>query len=485
MKDQQEESYRHVLKYTGLFGSIQGLNILLSLVRNKVVAVFLGPLGMGYVSLFNAALTFISQTTNLGLPTSAIKQLSEVYEKGDTAEIRHFVQVIRFWSLLTALLGMVVCVLLGPLLGHYTFTWGDHTLHFILLAPAVAMIAITGGETVILKSSHQLRQLAVIQIYAAVCAVVISIPAYYFWNLTGIIPVIILMAFTQMLLTLFYSFRLHPFRLRTDKVVYRHGLGMVRLGLAFTIAGVISSGVEMLIRSYLNLVANMDEVGLYNAMYMMIVTYAGMVFVAMETDYFPRLSAVNHDVVESNRVVNVQLEVSVLLISPLLVAMMVFLPLLIPLLFSSKFLPIVEVTQLATLSMFLKSMTLPVAYITLAKGRSRSFLFLEFAYWVFFALAVMIGYHYWGLMGTAFALVLAHVFDLILIHVYAAAFYGYRISSPVVGYGSIQIGLGLSAYLITVFSPNPYVYWILGTVCLLVSTGYSLTVMRSKLSSRS
>ena len=331
MKDQYKDSYAHVLKYTSIFGSIQGLNIFLSLVRTKVLAVLLGPMGMGYVSLFNSALNFISQTTGLGLSMSAVKTLSEVYEQGDKNQISHHVNVIRYWSMLTAIFGVLVCVMLGPLLSHYTFSWGNHTLHFVLLAPAVAMMAITGGEIVILKSAQQLRQLAVAQVYAAVCGVVISIPVYYIWELKGIVPVIVLMALAQMVLVLYYSIRLFPYRLQKTKAIFCEGFGMVRLGLAFTMAAAISSGGEMLIRSYLNVKANMDEVGLYNAIYMIIVTYAGMVFTAMETDYYPRLSGVNKDVVESNRIVNIQLEVSVLLLSPMLMGMMVFLPILIPL----------------------------------------------------------------------------------------------------------------------------------------------------------
>lgn len=481
MKDQYKDSYAHVLKYTSIFGSIQGLNIFLSLVRTKVLAVLLGPLGMGYVSLFNSALNFISQTTGLGLSMSAVKTLSEVYEQGDKNQISHHVNVIRYWSMLTAIFGVLVCVILGPLLSHYTFSWGNHTLHFVLLAPAVAMMAITGGEIVILKSAQQLRQLAVAQVYAAVCGVVISIPVYYIWELKGIVPVIVLMALAQMVLVLYYSIRLFPYRLQKTKAIFREGFGMVRLGLAFTMAAAISSGGEMLIRSYLNVKANMDEVGLYNAIYMIIVTYAGMVFTAMETDYYPRLSGVNKDVVESNRIVNIQLEVSVLLLSPMLMGMMVFLPILIPLFFSSKFQPIVPVTQLALMAMFLKAVTLPVAYLSLARGRSRSFLFLEAAYWVFFVVAFIVCYHFWGLFGTGIAIVAAHIFDLILIHVYAYAFYSYRITSQVVTLSTMQVGLVLVAYLITIWSPTPFVYWSCGILILLLCICYSVQVMRKRL----
>ena len=152
---------------------------------------------------------------------------------------------------------------------------------------------------------------------------------------------------------------------------------MVKLGVAFTLAGVVGSGAEMFIRSFLNVTDSLDVVGLYNAGYMITITYAGLVFAAMESDYFPRLSAVNQDVAATNLMVNKQTEVSILMMAPLLTSLIIFLPVLIPLLLSSQFLPIVAMTQVAALAMYFKALTLPVAYITLARGYSFTYLVLE------------------------------------------------------------------------------------------------------------
>ena len=64
MHQERDASYNHVLKYTGIFGGVQGLNIIINLVRNKLVALLLGPDGMGLASLFNTTVNFISQSTN-------------------------------------------------------------------------------------------------------------------------------------------------------------------------------------------------------------------------------------------------------------------------------------------------------------------------------------------------------------------------------------------------------------------------------------
>ena len=482
MQKEASDSYSHVLKYTGIFGGVQGLNIVVSLVRNKLIAVLLGPNGMGLASLFNTTVNFISQATNFGISFSAVKHVSELFERGDEAAIAHFVKVVRAWALLTALIGMLVCVVVGPLLSDYTFAWGDHTLHFILLAPAVGLMAITGGEMAILKGARQLRSLAVIQIFNVLAALVISIPIYYFYNQTGIVPVIVLMALTSMLLTIRHSYRLYPLQLSGANGVLGEGMAMVRLGVAFVVAGVLGSGAEMLIRSYLNVVSgDLDVVGLYNAGFMLTITYAGMVFSAMETDYFPRLSSVNSDVAATNLTVNRQIEVSLLIVSPMLAALIIGLPILIPLLFSSKFLPMVGMAQVSVFAMYIKAVSLPVSYLTLAKGDSVGYMVLEAIYDVLLVLLVIFGYGQWGLLGTGVALSLSYVFDILLVGAYTYWRYHYRVSMQVLQYAAIQFTLGVAVYIVTLVE-NTLIYWSLGTLICLASLFVSISILHQKTS---
>ena len=479
MSENEKGAYGQVVKYTGIFGGVQGLNVIVSLVRNKLAAVLLGPAGMGLVSLFNATVAFISQATGFGISMSAVRHISELTELGNEAQRSYYIKVVRAWSLLAALLGVLVCVAIGPFLSSNTFAWGNHTLHFILLAPAVGMIAITAGETAILKGTRQLKPLVVVQTFTILATLLLTVPAYYFFGQAGIVPVIVLMALVTLLLTVNYSYRLYPLQLSGSKGILGDGMEMIRLGVAFTLAGIVGAGSEMLIRSWLNLQGDLDAVGLYNAGYMITVTYASMVFSAMEADYFPRLSAVNADIVATNETVNKQMEVTMLIIAPMLVWMIVLLPVLTPLLLSGKFMPIVAMTQVAALAMFFKAITLPTAYITLARGYSLIYLALETAYFVVFVLLVMFGYRHWGLFGTGLAITVANVFDFLMIHAVARFRYGYKMSSAVMRYSAIQILIGLLAFFTTI-TVDGFGYWVFGIGLWLVSLMFSLLILHQK-----
>ena len=170
---------------------------------------------------------------------------------------------------------------------------------------------------------------------------------------------------------------------------------------------------------------------------------------------------------------------SLLMVAPMLVAFIMCMPLLIPLLFSREFLPIVQMTQLAALAMYLKVLTLPVGYLTLARGRSRSYFILESAYFVFFVLTSWLCLERWGLYGMGVALVAAHVFDLVMIHAYARWQLGYRVSRLVILYSLFQVSVGILAFAAT-WIEKPLTYWVSGSLLFVISAAFSLWLIKKK-----
>lgn len=168
-----------------------------------------------------------------------------------------------------------------------------------------------------------------------------------------------------------------------------------------------------------------------------------------------------------------------MLLSPMLVGLLSLLPLLVPLLFSHEFEPVVNMAQVAILAMYFKVLTLPVAYITLARGYSLSYLFLETSYFVVFVLLVMFSFRHWGILGTGVAIVAAHVFDYLMIVGYAYRKYDYRCTAVIGRYMSVQLSVGLAAYIVSLLL-NGWAYWTAEAVLTLISTAYSVRVLRQK-----
>ena len=478
-KEDSKDRYSHILRYTGLFGGVQGLNILIGIVRNKLVAMILGPNGMGLISLFNSTIKLVSDSTSFGISMSAVRNISEDFDRQNIEKLEADVALVRSWSFLTALLGMFVCIAFSPLLSSFTFSWHGHTLHFIFLSPIVAMTAITGGELAVLKGVRRLKALAGISVYSVIGALLVSVPLYYIYKEKAIVPSLVIMAFIQMALTIAVSYKIFPLRLSLSRSVLRQGYSMIRLGIAFVFAGILGSGADFVIRSYISNVAGIDTVGLFNAGYMLTMTYVGTVFSAMETDFFPRLSGVSSLGFTFNRTVSNQIEVMLLLVSPLLVVFTFTLPILLPLLYTGKFLPALGMIQIIVLAMYFRALKLPVEYIPLAKGDSLSYLFLEAFYDIMLVVLVIILFRKFGLTGAGIAVTLAGIIDFIVVFIYARLRYAYKPTAGIVKYTLIQLPIGLLAYTST-WIADPRLYWSIGVLLAILSMTASLSILRKK-----
>lgn len=487
MDSNKNNIYTQIIKYTGILGSIQGISVMTGVIRNKITALLLGTMGMGLMSLLNTTVIFISQATSMGIAFSGVREIAACKDRGDQGGVERCAAIIRAWSVLTALIGIVVCALSSKWIDKLTFTWGDHSLHYLLLSPSLALMAITAGETAILKGLHRLKALAVIQMISAFGALVITAPLLYFFNMAAIVPIITLIALATMLATIFYSFstvrpRIGEWRhcyARWKKLI-GEGLPMVKLGLAFVSAMAMGSASELIIRAYLNVKADLDTVGLYNAGYLLAITYAGLFLTSLESDYYPRLSAVNNDIKKINELVNYQTEVSLTLISPMMCAFILLLPAIVPLLFSANFNAAIPMAQATALTMMCKSACLPVSYVMLAKGDSRIFICLESLSYLMTIAGVIIGYNIGGLTGTGVGLTAAYAAELTVNSICLHFRYGLRHSGKLITYFALHMAMVGAVYAST-YIPDNVTRWSIGIGITAVCTAYSAKSLKSNL----
>ena len=198
-----------------------------------------------------------------------------------------------------------------------------------------------------------------------------------------------------------------------------------------------------------------------------------------ESDYFPRLSAIRNDVEAQNKCVNQQIEVTLLLISPLLIAFLIGMPILLPLLYSGHFMPVLGMIQVAVMAMFVRALALPVEYIPLAKGNSILYLFIEALYDIMIVVLTFVLYNWMGLLGAGVALTLSMIVDYVVAYIVIKAKYGYSISIEVLKYVAMQFPLGILAFLVTMVESR-LLYWSMGLLLIMVSLAISLTILHKK-----
>src|ERR1700754_2120152 len=78
-----QQSYLQILKTTALIGGSSVITILFSIVRNKAMAVLLGPQGVGLLGLFNSIADLAQTIAGMGIQDSGVRQIAEAAGSGD------------------------------------------------------------------------------------------------------------------------------------------------------------------------------------------------------------------------------------------------------------------------------------------------------------------------------------------------------------------------------------------------------------------
>jgi len=97
---EQVASYRRILKSSSIIGGASVINILIGLVRTKIVAVLLGPTGIGLVSLYTGLMATATAVATMGIGTIGTRQIAEALSKDDECAVavaRHFREVEEGW----------------------------------------------------------------------------------------------------------------------------------------------------------------------------------------------------------------------------------------------------------------------------------------------------------------------------------------------------------------------------------------------------
>lgn len=476
-----KSSYRQVFKATSIFGGVQVFNILIGLVRSKIIAVLLGTSGYGFMGLLNAPLGFITNLTSLGIDFSAIRDISSANETGDQTKISTILMIFRRWVWFTGLLGMIVVIVLAPWLSQWSFGSKDYTWAFLLLSVTLLINSISGGQSAVLRGMRKIKDTAKAGVFGGVLGLVTSIPLYYLYGIKGIVPALILSAFISLFLSWYFSRKIktEPVKV-TYRESYEQGKNMVKLGILMTLTGLIGSGVSYLVIAFISNRGGMSEVGLYNAGWSITNQYVGLVFAAMGADYFPRLAGVHTDNAKIKEMVNQQAEIAILIIAPIMLLYLFSLPILIPLLYTKEFLTIIPFTQWVVLGMLFKVATWTMGFIILAKGDTKLF-FLTEVFANVLLLAGNIGGYYWlGLEGIGVGFVFLYVFYFLFILFICKKKYEFGFSRFFIKVFVIQLFISFIAFLVVYCFQYPIGY-LSGVLLLIISSLYSYKQLNEKI----
>lgn len=480
----ESNSYRNIFKGISTFGGVQVFQILINLIRGKFVALFLGPEGMGISALFTSTTNTVAQISTMGLNFAVVKEVAEV--RDNPTKLALTIRITEKLISLTALAGALFTALFAPWLSQLAFGSGDYAWQFVALSVMIYFSVAGSGRLAILQGLHHVKILSKASLVGAITGLVVGVPLYYFFGNLGIVPGMIAISLA---FYIFYSIGLRQVRPKEEEPKVRASLRenkplirrLFSLGIILLASMAINTSCTYIINLVIRMAGDVEEVGLYNAAISLTTQYSSLVFTAMSMDYFPRLTAAIHNDPEMYRIVNRQSEIVALIATPLLIALIPGAPLVIRLLLTAKFEPILNLMQILAFASLIKALASPMGYIAFAKGNKRLFFGLEaITCNALYLGCSCLGYYLYGLPGIGYGVLIQNVLELIIYYFVNLRVYGVRMSRRAFSFYGISTLLG-TASLTTALLSAGIVSYILMSVLFLLALTFSLTRLRSLL----
>lgn len=477
-----DKGYKNIFKTTFLFGFVQVFNILVKVGTNKAVALLLGAEGMGIIGLFNSAIGMLKTGAGLGISQSAVRDISEANGSKDEKRFSRIISLTNRVIIFTSLLGIIVTIILSPFLSKWSFGNNDFIIAFIWLSIVVGLNILSEGQLAILKGMRQLRALAKASMIGSVVGLITAVPFYYFFGKGGIVPSLIITAFSALFFSNYFVRKIKYERVKlTWKEIYKESSPMVKMGIALMLVSFLTFLFDLIVSSYISNSGGLADVGYYHAGTAIISGYFGIIITAMSTDYYPRISAVHNDNLKLTEEMNKQSETGLIMVFPLVILFVFLAPYFIQFLYSSEFIKTTLYTDYAILGTIIIIVSNCMGMILLAKQASKIFIVSVLIQRGILIFVYMFSYKHYGLFGLGISYIITGILHIIIMSIILRSFFNIKLYKKVL----FLLFIVLFAAVMTIFARQlelQYIKFTIGLCLFAFSVVYSYIYLKKNMS---
>lgn len=464
---------RRIVKVMGLFSGLQCVNIVCSIVKMKLVALWLHAAGVALFGIFQSAMETIAVFTDLGLRQSTVRDVAK--NAGSPSLLARIATVVRRWSVLAGLLGATVMLSASPFLGKWFFGSYSRFGGFAAVAVAMFLNCLLYGEQSLLQGTGRLRQLAKASLWGTLLGLALSVPLFRWMGLDSVVLSIILYSLCIYGFTLLYRFRPEEKPQNPGlRQLWSEGQGFVRLGVAMSLAGFLTSLSHLAFIALLTAMSSIEEVGYFQAGDTLITRYIGLIFTAIGVEFFPRLVTAEKSRRRMGLFVNHEITLLLLVVTPVATLFIAMRSLIVEILYSGTFAVIIPFITLAVTSCVLKAASWCMAYCFIARGDGRTYVTVEGIDALISLPVLLLGYRWGGLEGIGWAYLVWYALYTLIVWIFYRFKYGLTLSRTTM----LTILFAAAACAVTVISARSLPGWATIAIALCVSAGCVVPLRR-------
>ncbi|MCG8402008.1 MAG: O-antigen translocase [Firmicutes bacterium] len=407
MTKEEKNATGQIFKATAIMGGASAVSIVTGVVKNKVIAVLLGPECIGLMGLLQAVLNTAETLAGMGLATSGIRQIADAQSQGNASEVAQTRHALRRASFALGLLGALFLIIFREPVA--TLVLGDKSYAGAIAWMAVGAWAtvIAGAQTAILNGLRRLGDLARAYIFSALGGMLFTVLAVWQWGEKGVIAAVISTPLVLMVVSWWFMVKLPSTSAHLSWTDLRQPLRkLFNLGFTFMITSLTKVATQLAVRIMITQTLGIAAAGYFQAAWSISLLYLGFILEAMGKDYYPRLTAVNKDRETTNNLVNEQIRAILLLAGPVILGTLTLTAQVVQIIYSGAFSNTVVILQWLCIGDLFKIASWPVTFILVAQGRGSLFFATEFFWHLVFLGLVWGGLPIWQIKAAGIAYLL-------------------------------------------------------------------------------
>ncbi|MFV0515681.1 MAG: O-antigen translocase [Jhaorihella sp.] len=440
-------SSRDLVKSMLMIGSAQAVSVVISVLRVKVLALLVGPAGIGLLGIYQNLRETGALGAGLGLQTSGVREIASA--RGEAETLARVRRVLAGALLVQGAVAMALIWLLRERLAVWLAGDPGHAAGMGLVGAAVFLTLANGSQLAILRGMRRIGDLARVTIHGALAGTAAGLAAVWFMGMDGLIWLILAQPMASILVAALYMRRLpHAGGARLGPGGFMKAWWpMVTLGSVFMASGLVGAMILLAVRGLISRDLGLAATGQFAAAWGMSAVYLGLLLNAMSADYLPRMTEIVHNREAVVTLMNDQIQVALALGGPMLLLLIGCAPWVVELLYSAQFADAVTLLQWQTLGNVFKIAAWPLGFAFVAAARSGVFLFNQVLWNALFLALGWLGLPHWGIDAFGVSFLVAFGIGLAVNAVLVRRHFGFRwqaLSRRLLGMHAV-LALGLFA----------------------------------------
>ena len=451
-----------------VIGSAQAVNILISILRMKVLATLLGPTGVGLLSIYNNLLSMVGTAAGLGMGSSGVRQIASV--KGEERELSRVRRVLLAAHLLQGGLAMLGMWLLREPISEWLLGDRTYSNQVGLLGISILLTLLGTAQTTLLQGMRRIGDLGRVTVFSALVGTIAGLPAVWLYGEAGLVWFLVIQPLATIFIAIRYTARLPKSAAARPSAseVWAVWKPMAKLGAAFMLGGLATTATLLLVRGRIAQELGLEAAGQFAAAWGITMTYVGFILGAMSADYYPRLTEVINDRSATTRLMNDQAQLGLAVGGPVLLLLIGLAPWAVTLLYSSEFGPAVELLQWQTVGNVFKLASWALAFSIIAAARSKTFFLMELSFNIVFLTMIHLLLPTLGLRVTAIAFLVGYIVYFAIVSTLVYTLQGFRWQRLSLLLLALHATLALALLVLVRTVPEAAA---IASVCLALATG--------------